>query len=1391
VKTSVHMALGLLPLTAWLCAGAPAAQPATFDQLAGEYGGQVRPLVVRFCLECHSTEKQEGELDLERFASLAEVRGNAKTWLKVAEMLDNGEMPPKDAKQPPPAERKQLRAWVERYLNAEAYASAGDPGPVVLRRLSNAQYTYTVQDLTAVPLEPLREFPADSAAGEGFTNTGSAMVMSPSLLTKYFDAGKQIADHAVLLPDGFRFSASTTPRDWTDEILARIRETYLRHSIPQGSTKVNLQGLTWESKEAGRLPLDAYLSATLEDRDSLASGGKSIESAAAARGLNARYLAQLWAMLNDKQRSELLDAVRARWRAAQPGDAKAMAAEIAVWQNVLTRFQSVGHMKEWMLPVNPIASRQEFRLKLAPPAGASEVTLYLAAGEAGDGSANDFVVWQQPRLVAPGRPDLLLRDVRDFMREMTDRRKRVFAGTAKSLLVVDEVSRAASKPDEKLDVAELARRYAVDADALVAWLDYFGVNSTAKPQLDYFTQKIEQAAGYGFVKGWGTQDTPSLMANSSDQHVRIPGNLKPHGLVVHPSPTLSAVVGWRSPIAGPVRIQGKVTHAHPECGNGVTWSLELRRGNTREVLASGTAAGNAAGSFGPIEQRIAQAGDFISLAVGPRDGNHACDLTDLELAIASPTGEDRVWNLARDVSDDVLAANPHADRFGNDGVWHFYTEPVKGNQIGPAIPGGSLLARWQAEDRAEERRKFAEGVERLLVDGPPADAKHPDALLYRQLASVGGPLLAKTFTPAPKPDTPAEQADRGASPAGWGPDPTLFGRHPSGAAVDAASLCVQAPSVLEIRLPAELVAESELVTAAVLHPETASEGSAQPMVVQEKPSSLAVLRPSAPVLTTDGSAARKRFECAFDDFRGLFPAALCYIRIVPVDEVVTLTLFHREDEPFCRLMLSDEQRASLDRMWDELHFVSHDALTLVDAFAQLMEYATQDSDPKLFEPYRKPIHDRAAAFRQAMLDAEPRHVEALLEFAARAYRRPLSDAETAELRGLYAKLRHQELPHEEAIRFTLARLFVAPDFLYRLEKAAPGAEPVALADWELANRLSYFLWSSLPDARLRDAAAAGRLGDADALAAEARRMLGDARVRRLADEFACQWLHIYDFRSLDEKSERHFPTFAALRGDMHEEAIRFFTDLFQRDASVLGIFNADHTFLNESLAKHYAIPGVSGPDWRRVDDVGQFGRGGTLGLAATLAKQSGASRTSPILRGNWVSEVLLGEKLPRPPKDVPRLPEDETATEGLTVRQLVEKHTSDPQCAGCHVRMDPFGYALEGFDAIGRRREKDLAERPVDTQARLQDGTRFQGLPGLRNYLVNTRRDAIVRQFNRKLLGYALGRSVQLSDDPLLQEMHQQLEKHDYRFSAAVETIVRSRQFREIRGKDAHIAEAR
>ena len=211
---------------------------------------------------------------------------------------------------------------------------------------------------------------------------------------------------------------------------------------------------------------------------------------------------------------------------------------------------------------------------------------------------------------------------------------------------------------------------------------------------------------------------------------------------------------------------------------------------------------------------------------------------------------------------------------------------------------------------------------------------------------------------------------------------------------------------------------------------------------------------------------------------------------------------------------------------------------------------------------------------------------------------------------------------------------------------------------------------------------------------------------------------------------------------------------------------------------------MTGKQWRRVDGVRKFGRGGILGQSTTLATQSGASRTSPILRGNWISEVLLGERLPRPPKDVPQLPDDETATQGLTVRQLVEKHSSDAKCAVCHQRIDPFGFSLERYDAIGRLRDKDLAGRPIETQVKAMDGAEFDGIDGLRSYLLTARRDAFLKQFCRKLLGYSLGRAVQLSDEPLLAEMQSELKAKNYRVVVALETIVKSRQFREIRGSE-------
>lgn len=337
-------------------------------------------------------------------------------------------------------------------------------------------------------------------------------------------------------------------------------------------------------------------------------------------------------------------------------------------------------------------------------------------------------------------------------------------------------------------------------------------------------------------------------------------------------------------------------------------------------------------------------------------------------------------------------------------------------------------------------------------------------------------------------------------------------------------------------------------------------------------------------------------------------------------------------------------------------------------------------------------------------------------------------------------------------------------------------------DFELATRLSYFLWSSIPDPALIELARGGKLQDPEVLAGQARRMTGDPKIRRLAIEFGCQWLHTRDFDQLDEKSERIFPEFAAIRDALNEEPIRFFTDLFQRDGTVFDLLDADYTFVNAGLANYYGIAGVSGREWRRVENVRAVGRGGVLAFGAVLARQSGASRTSPILRGNWVCETLLGETLPRPPKEVPGLPDEAPA--GLSERQLTARHSTDPSCARCHLRMDPFGFALENYDAIGRYRTGDAAGLPIDSRARTADGTELAGIDGLRGYLLSQRRDGFVRQFCRKLLGYALGRAVQLSDAPLLDAMQEKLAAEHYSVGIVIEMIVRSPQFRNIRGRE-------
>ncbi|MCB1207273.1 MAG: DUF1592 domain-containing protein, partial [Verrucomicrobiae bacterium] len=965
------------------------------------------------------------------------------------------------------------------------------------------------------------------------------------------------------------------------------------------------------------------------------------------------------------------------------------------WQEVLWRFANVGHIgkengpKAWQEPVTPLVSEQEICLKLDFE---SDVKLYLTATGAGDGNEGDRVVWENPRLVSPGRPDLPIAGLPALVAHLEEQRVKLIAGTEACLQAI-----ATGGGN-------------VDPELMAAWRQYLGFGTTDLEPL--LVKKLESTPDYAFIKGWVGDQALSVLANSSDATVRIPGVMKAHSVATHPSPTLASVIAWRCESAGTFRVHGKLGDAHPECGNGVAWALEVRRGLNSEVLAKGETNGSTAIPLGPFDGVRLEAGQVIAVVIGPRDGNHSCDLTSVDLNISE--GE-KNWDLAADVSPHILAGNPH-------GPWHFLSQPAS-LESAPDVPGP--IAEWRRDPTPERAAKVREFLEKEF---PLNSALLRPFLNHRSVLTSPGDLRAV------------------------------------------------APSVIEVSIPAALAEGTEFVVTGRLASE--DKGSVQMRVLTERPdlsvglvagNSESALKKgqwsennlvtelSSPVIVNETSEERARFEAAFTEFRDLFPIALCYPRIVPVDEVVTLTLFYREDDPLRRLVLSDKESRELDRLWEELLFVSEAPLKQVDAFEQLWQFATQDARPSAFEPMREPIMKAADEFRERKRAADAPQREAVVEFAEKAWRRPLTEEEKLSLRVFPPRL-------------MLARILTSPAFLYRGEQVPERTSPVN--DWELATRLSYFLTSSAPDTELRAVAAAGNLRNDKVLAAQARRLLKDARVRRLATEFGCQWLHVRDVATLEEKSDRHFPEFAGLKGDMQEEVTRFFIDLFQNNGSALSLLESDHSFVNGPLAEFYGIE-TDEAGFQRVDGMKKLGRGGLLGFGATLSKHSGASRTSAILRGTWVSEVILGDKLPNPPKGVPVLPEE--APEGLSERQLIERHSSDENCAGCHRRIDPYGFALEGFDAIGRARE-------ADTRTMLRDGTPIEGLDGLRNYLAGERREDFLRQFSRKLLGYALGRSVQLSDQPLLDELVGIEGNH---VGDLVERIVLSPQFREVRGRVA------
>ncbi|HTD87206.1 MAG TPA: DUF1592 domain-containing protein, partial [Candidatus Binatia bacterium] len=386
----------------------------------------------------------------------------------------------------------------------------------------------------------------------------------------------------------------------------------------------------------------------------------------------------------------------------------------------------------------------------------------------------------------------------------------------------------------------------------------------------------------------------------------------------------------------------------------------------------------------------------------------------------------------------------------------------------------------------------------------------------------------------------------------------------------------------------------------------------------------------------------------------------------------------------------------------------------------------------------------------------------------RAYRRPVTKEDLAKPMEFF----RAEKDFEAGIQSALSAILVSPEFLFRVERDQPVKTVYRVSDIELASRLSFFLWSSIPDDELLGLAERGQLSKAEVLEKQTRRMLADSRARALVSNFGGQWLYLRNLESFTPDL-RLFPDFDDnLRQAFREETEMFFESVLREDRSVLDLLKADYTFLNERLAKHYGIPNVYGGRFRRVSTAGE--RGGLLRQGSVLAVTSYATRTSPVIRGKWVLGNLLGTPPPPPLPNVPAL-KDNTIAANLSVRERLSEHRANAACATCHDVIDPVGFALENYDALGRWRSSEEGKL-VDCSGGLPDGSRFSGIDGLEQGLLN-RPEVFVNTLTEKLLIFALGRGIEYYDGPAIRKIVRDAQKSDYRFSSIIVGIAQSTPF--------------
>lgn len=853
-------------------------------------------------------------------------------------------------------------------------------------------------------------------------------------------------------------------------------------------------------------------------------------------------------------------------------------------------------------------------------------------------------------------------------------------------------------------------------------------------------------AGRSEITSWSIGPEPSVFVNSAAEPIKAWTTLPARSFFVHPGPKRPVAVAWTSPIAGAVSVTGRVADAHAARGDGVAFELShLADPELGPALAD---LGRERPNVGP------------TASAGPAAASDPLPLVRAawQEATNDPTP---ILNAIKAGQDRLFQSN-----YGTHGVI----------AVGNGFPAWTAVHRIVARERVEAAAR--EPLFRLIT--LPAE---PDTLVvWDRLRLEGGdgpPLVL------------AEQPELRAAIEASG---LRFGHHPQGKPVPPTALVAAAGAevVVDLRtLPPPLL--KSLVLPRFLRADVSlDDGSPETSAVQafliaatggggNLAEPVAKATPGDPraaqIVHSRVAASRAR---PTNEFRRLFPPAVLFEPIVPRDAQGSIFPFHREDEPLRRLLLDDAGLAELDRLWSELRFISESAELGPAAYEGAVQYYRRPNDNArvmffsiqlMKETIDNDLHDLRAAQRAA----EPRHLDALLDFTARAWRRSLSPEERHTLLGGYKADRTAGAGHDEAFRAALARVLSSPWFLYRVEAPATGPRWQPVTGDELATRLSFMLWDSIPDDILR--ADAGRLHKPAVMEAQVRRMLKDGRMRGMAAEFGARWLGVHDFVTNHGRSLQHFPEFTpAIRDALAEEPVRLFEDLIVNDRPVADLLAADAVVVNDVLAEHYGIPGVKGPEWRRVENVASHGRGGVLGLGAVLAKTAAAARSSPVKRGAWVVQ-MLGERLPKVPADVPPLPE--TPPPGLSVREITERHRQDAACAGCHERIDPFGLALERYDALGRLRPAGQL-KPGEATATLRDGTVIDDFAGLRNYVAGPRRDDTLKALARKLTGYALGRAVQSSDRRLVDEVAKTMIAGG-RWSDAILVIVTSEQFRSIR----------